>query len=368
MPHVLHIVADGAPGGGTTAVLGLCSDLVERGWRASLVSQVESYAVRQAGAAGIDAHALDFFVTRFDRKLPRRLSELVTRLRPDLIHVHGGRAGHAFCHSALRRIAPALVYTVHGYHFLKKPVHWRVLGCIAEHRIARRADRVVFVSDNDRSIAERFKILGGSKKSATIYNGIDASELDAIAPSEPTYDLVFVGRMHVQKNPLFVVEVMAELASENVRLLMVGGGELEAKVRAYAAERGVADRITFTGSVPRGEALKALRQAKLYLFPSLWEGLPIGPIEAMYYGLPIVASAIGGTDEVVSDGVTGVLLKQFDAAGYASAIRSLLTDPARYAAYASAARQRVEQLFLRRSCTAGYVSVYDHLLARRGRS
>jgi len=294
MPHVLHVVADGAPGGGTTAVLGLCSDLLAEGWCASLVSQVASYAVQQAGALRMTAHALDFFVTRFDRKLPRALSALVARLDPDLIHVHGGRAGHAFCHSALRHISPSLVYTVHGYHFLKKPIPWRVLGYVAERRIARRADQVVFVSKNDHSIARRFGILNAQKKCATIYNGIDASELDGVPAVEKTHELVFVGRLHAQKNPLFVVDVMKALASDEVRLLMVGGGELESQVRAYARECGVAQRITFTGSLPREAALQALRRAKIYLFPSLWEGLPIGPLEAMYYGLPVVASAIGG--------------------------------------------------------------------------
>jgi glycosyltransferase involved in cell wall biosynthesis len=366
MPHVLHVVADGAPGGGTTAVLGLCADLQSQGFRTSLITQRDSYGFQTGQALKLEARGLDFFRSRFDRNVPKRLQTLISELSPDLVHVHGARAGHAFCSPALRALPSKLVYTVHGYHFLKRPLAWRALGWLAEKRIAKRADQVVFVSNNDRNIADRFRILGTDPQSAgkcsTIYNGIDPHDLEATPVARPAYDLVFAGRMHVQKNPAFLVDIMAELSADNVSLLMIGGGELEAEVRAYAEQRGVASRITFKGALTRAEALAGLASGKIYVFPSLWEGLPIGPIEAMYYGLPVVASAIGGTDEVVEHEVNGFLLSTFDARSYASAIRRLLRDPNLYAGYSAAGRRRVESLFLRKSCTANYRSVYDRLL------
>ncbi|HET7539023.1 MAG TPA: glycosyltransferase family 4 protein [Polyangiaceae bacterium] len=366
MPHILHVVADGAPGGGTTAVLGLCSDLRNLGFRTSLITQRDSYGFQTGQALKLETRGLDFFRSRFDRSIPKRLHGLISELSPDLVHVHGARAGHAFCSQTLRRIPSKLVYTVHGYHFLKRPLAWRALGWVAEKRIAQRADQVVFVSRNDRNIAERFRILGSGpqsdRKSSTIYNGIDPRDLDATPAAPPTYDLVFAGRMHAQKNPSFLVDIMAELSADQVTLLMIGGGELEAEVRAYAERRGVASRITFKGALTRAQALSALASGRVYVFPSRWEGLPIGPIEAMYYGLPVVASAIGGTDEVVQHQVNGFLLNAFEPRSYASAIRRLLNEPDLYARYAAAGRKRVESLFLRQSSSASYRSVYDRLL------
>ena len=366
MPHILHVVADGAPGGGTTAVLGLCSDLQSQSFRTSLITQRDSYGLRTGQAMQLEAHGLDFFRSRFDPSIPKRLRALISELSPDLVHVHGARAGHAFCSRALRDLASKMVYTVHGYHFLKRPLPWRALGWLAEKRIAERADQVVFVSKNDRNIADRFRILSSDSKSdhkcSTIYNGIDPRDLDATSVGRPTYDLVFAGRMHAQKNPSFLVDVMAELSADNVTLLMIGGGELESEVRSYAQQRGVASRITFKGALPRAEALSALASGRIYVFPSRWEGLPIGPIEAMYYGLPVVASAIGGTDEVVEHQVNGFLLKAFEPRSYATAIRRLLSEPDLYTAFAAAGRKRVENLFLRTSCTANYRAVYDQLL------
>jgi len=362
MTHILHVVADGAPGGGTTAVLGLCSDLQRQGIRSSLITQRDSYGFQTGQAMKLETRGLDFFRSRFDRSIPKRLQAFISELAPDLVHVHGARAGHAFCSRALRGIPPKLVYTVHGYHFLKRPLAWRALGWLAEKRIAERADQVVFVSKNDRNIANRLRILGPNRPCSTIYNGIDPQDLDASPTKGKAFDLVFAGRMHVQKNPAFLVDIMAELAEPNVTLLMIGGGELEAEVRAYAERRGVASRITFRGALARAEALAALASGKIFVFPSRWEGLPIGPIEAMYCGLPVVASAIGGTDEVVAHQVNGFLLGQFDPRSYAAAIRRLLTEPDLYASYAAAGRRRVESLFLRESCTANYRSVYDRLL------
>jgi glycosyltransferase involved in cell wall biosynthesis len=366
MPHILHVVADGAPGGGTTAVLGLCSDLQSQGFRTSLITQRDSYGLQTGQDMKLEAHGLDFFRSRFDRSIPKHLQRLISDLEPDLVHVHGARAGHAFCSRALRGISSKMVYTVHGYHFLKRPLAWRALGWVAEKRIAERADQLVFVSKNDRKIAERYRIVGSDpeseRKCSTIYNGIDPHDLDATKPARPTYDLVFAGRMHAQKNPLFLVDIMAELAAEDVTLLMIGGGDLESEVRSYAERRGVTSRITFKGALTRTEALSALASGKIYVFPSLWEGLPIGPIEAMYYGLPVVGSAIGGTDEVVLHELNGFLLSAFEPRSYAAAIRRLLREPDLYTRYAAAGRQRVESLFLRRSCTANYRSVYDRLI------
>jgi glycosyltransferase involved in cell wall biosynthesis len=357
---VLNIVADGAAGGGTTIVLGLCHDLVRAGWAVALVTQDDSYGFHTACELGVEAHGVNFFRSRLDPAVPRKLAAVIDAVRPDVIHAHGARAGYPFCSSRLRRLGVPMVYNVHGYHFLKKALPQRMLGWAAERRISGRADHMVLTSESDLRIARRWGLAGATSEATTlIYNGVDPTELDAVARPEVTYDLVFAGRMHVQKNPLFAVKVMAALADNGVRMLVVGGGELEAAVHAYAVTCGVADRITFTGALGRRDALAAVASARVHLFPSLWEGLPMGPMEAMYYGIPVVASRVGGTDEVVADGITGFLIDDFDPVRYAGAVRRLLRDDLLYTTMAKAARGRVESLFLRTRSTAGYRAVYE---------
>jgi glycosyltransferase involved in cell wall biosynthesis len=131
-----------------------------------------------------------------------------------------------------------------------------------------------------------------------------------------------------------------------------------------AEQLGVSHLLTLTGTLSHAEALVALRKARLCLFPSLWEGLPITPMEAMFFGVPVVASKVGGTDEVVVDGETGVLIDGFCPATYAAAIRTLLADPLRLKRLAENGRRRVEALFDRRICSARYAELY----ARVGRA
>ena len=195
-----------------------------------------------------------------------------------------------------------------------------------------------------------------------IYNGINLDIAGAFTP-DVTHELVFAGRMVRQKNPLFALDVLHALRNDGVRLLMVGGGDLEANVRVRAEQLGVSHLLTLTGTLSHTETLVALRKARLCLFPSLWEGLPIIPMEAMFLGVPVVASKVKGTDEVVVDGETGVLIDDFRPARYAAAIRSLLSDPSARKRLAENGRRRVEVLFDRRICSARYAELY----ARVGR-
>lgn len=365
--RVLEVLADGSPGGGNTAVLGLGSDLTATGdWDVSLITQPGSDAFRQAEARGIATYGFDFFTSRFDLTIPRRLEPLVKNIAPHIVHAHGARSANAFCSQVFQARSFPLVYTVHGFHYQKKALPLRLLGREAERRIARHADRIVFVSQQDRDTAVAERFIGEDEASASvIVNGISTTDFTDLQPLAQHYDIAFVGRAHPQKNPLFMIDIMAVLKGKGVNLIMVGGGELAEAMQARAGELGVADSITFTGPLQRGEALRALVSSKLFVLPSLWEGLPIAPIEAGYCRLPVVASKVSGTTEVIIDGETGVLIEGFDATTYATRIMELLTDEPRRRRMGAAARQRVEQNYTRERNSLAHMTVYRELLDAR---
>jgi glycosyltransferase involved in cell wall biosynthesis len=364
-PHVLQVVADGAPGGGTTAVLSLSRGLLEAGWDVSLATQPDSYAYHEAAKTGLRAHGVTFFGAASPLAVARQLAGVVQAAKPDLIHAHGGRGMSAFCLPPLRRLAPSLVYTVHGYHFAHKQGVRRWAGWGAECMMARRAARMIFVGNSDRQIAEASRILPASTCASLIRNGVNPADFSPGAAA-PTHDLIFAARMHRQKNPAFVIEIMKALHGTGVTLLMVGGGELEAEVRTLAQRHGVQDAITFTGALPRGETISALRRARLYLFPSLWEGLPIGPIEAMMLGLPVIGSQIPGTDEVVAHERTGILISGFNPCDYAAAILRLLRDAALFKQMSDAARDHATQHFDQRKNIGDHLTLYREMMGCPG--
>jgi glycosyltransferase involved in cell wall biosynthesis len=361
--RVLHILPDGSAGGGATAVLGLCRDLVATGnWDVGLVTAPHSPVAAQAENSGIACLPLDFFTSRFDFRLAGRLAQRIEAFRPDLLHAHGARAGLPFCLPSLSKTVP-LAYTVHGFHHAKRPLPLRDLGRLAERRIFARADAVVFVSNGDRFQAKRERILpAGDERHSVIANGIDPAEFEGLAPHDEGFDLVFAGRAHRQKNPFFVVDIMEALRGSGIRLRMICGGALEPSLRTRIASSPARDSIIFSGALPRREVLRAFLSAKLYVLPSLWEGLPIAPIEALYCGLPVIASNIAGTDEVVIDGVNGRLIDRFDAAAYAQAIRDILGNEALRSRLAAQGRKRVTDLFLRSAHSARHQALYRSMI------
>jgi glycosyltransferase involved in cell wall biosynthesis len=364
--HILHVLPDGSPGGGTTAVLGLCRDLLATGaFDVSLVTAPGSALLERAEQEGIRTAALDFFATRLDPRLPRRLAEPIGWFRPDIVHAHGARAGLPLAGVGLRAATP-LVYTVHGYHHANKMLPLRWLGRLAERHIAARADAVIFVSDGDRDRADREAILARTApKAFSIPNGIDPADFVDLEPGAERFDLIFAGRAHPQKNPLFMVDILESLAGTGIRLLMIAGGPLEASLRARIAASPARDRISWVGALPRREVLRALRSARLLVLPSLWEGLPIAPIEALHLGLPVIASRIGGTREILVDGEHGRLIDGFDPQDYAGAIREVLDDTELYARLAQNGRRLVAERYLRRVGSAAHATLYEALLEQR---
>lgn len=353
---ILQIVADGRPGGGTTAVLGLCADLVRAGHAITLATDQRSYAAEAAAKLGIGVIELPFFHSRFDPRIAWKISRAIRLHSPAIVHAHGARA--ALPLSFIPRGDEARVYTVHGYHFVGKAGAAQRFAKLAEKRIAANSDCGVFVSQADRDIARQNAIVFPDE--AVIYNGIALDDI-APVPDSVRFDLVFSARLHRQKNPLFAIEVMRILASEGKRMLLVGGGELEAEVRNVAAASGLDQAITFTGALPRQEALSAIREARLFLMPSLWEGLPIAPIEALASGVPVVGSDIPGTREVVTHGETGFLIEGFDAKQWARVISDLLTRPDRIAEMAAAGEADVKARFTRTRVSGAHAALYARL-------
>jgi glycosyltransferase involved in cell wall biosynthesis len=216
------------------------------------------------------------------------------------------------------------------------------------------------VSEADRYIATRLGLAGIHDSPIVIYNGIDGAGIPRRI-ERPDFDLVFMARMHRQKNPLFAIELIEKLKDDGVTLLMVGGGDLEAEARAAAKRSGVEHLVTFTGEKNRTEALQLLGSAKVFLLPSLWEGLPIAPMEAMFAGVPVVASNIPGTREVVENGVTGILVDDFDPDQYKRVILTLLKNEDLRQRLALAGRQRAERLFTRSANSEAYENLYSRI-------
>jgi glycosyltransferase involved in cell wall biosynthesis len=143
-------------------------------------------------------------------------------------------------------------------------------------------------------------------------------------------ELVTAGRIEPEKNPLLLVEALAELERERpgrFRLVWLGGGTLEPDARARARELGVAGLIDFRGYVPFGPAvLEALRRANVFVLASSTEGVPQALVEAMACGTPIVSTDVGGIRQALENGEAGLLVPSNDARELAGAVMRVADD------------------------------------------
>jgi glycosyltransferase involved in cell wall biosynthesis len=187
-----------------------------------------------------------------------------------------------------------------------------------------------------------------------IYNGVDTERFTAPRASacesrEPREPLVIgcIARLHPLKGQDTLAEALARLARRTDlpgwRCLVAGDGEDRARLEQLRAALGLEDLLAYVGHTTEPE--RFLRGVDLFVNASDTEGMPNTVLEAMSSGLPVVATAVGGTCEVVEDGVTGRLVPARDPDALADALADLLRDAPSRAAMGRAGRARVDGLF-----------------------
>lgn len=140
----------------------------------------------------------------------------------------------------------------------------------------------------------------------------------------------FVGKLEPRKGVDHLVEAMGLLAERPARtplLVAVGIGPMRQGLEARAAALGIADRIRFVGKVPHDDVALWMAAGDVFVLPSLSEGLPTVVCEAMNVGLPVVATAVDGTPEIVRDGETGLLVAPRDPVALANALARVIENP-----------------------------------------
>jgi len=165
-----------------------------------------------------------------------------------------------------------------------------------------------------------------------------------------TVTLLFLGRMSHNKGPFRVVQALQALpvsALSKTHLVMAGDGDVES-VRRAVRESGLEQQVTVLNWVNADQRNTLLANADIFVLPSLNEGLPMSVLEAMSWGVPVVASPVGGIPEVVQDGFNGFLVPPTDIPALANALQRLIEDDPLRLQMGTNARASVEHLDIRR--------------------
>lgn len=179
-----------------------------------------------------------------------------------------------------------------------------------------------------------------------IPNGVD-TEFFCPGTDEGTQDeathLLFVGRFNGQKNLVFLLQqfAVARARTPTMRLTMVGDGPHRSVLDAEAKRLGIADAVSWRGWMDKSGLAALYRDVDVFLNPSLYEGMPNTVMEAMASGLPVIASAVAGNDELVEHGRTGLLFNLDDSDAFADAMVFLSANPHLRASYGRSGRAAV---------------------------
>jgi glycosyltransferase involved in cell wall biosynthesis len=193
---------------------------------------------------------------------------------------------------------------------------------------------------------------------------------DKIARGE-TVKLLQVSRLQEKKGHVYALRALAKIAPEfpGVRYVIGGDGPLRATLGAEVAALGLADRVQFSGAVPREQVAGLMADADIYLHPSVTasdgdrEGLPTSILEAMACALPTVATFHAGIPEAITHGESGYLAAERDVDGLADALRAALTDRA---PVGLRAREVIEREFSLTRAIERHSALYARLLSERG--
>jgi glycosyltransferase involved in cell wall biosynthesis len=253
-----------------------------------------------------------------------QVRRLLNSLGPlDIIHSHSSKAG-ALARTFGRRRGTAQIYSPHGFYTMTGDAP-RYIGQV-ERLLSVVSDRIIAVSRFER---EHALSLGISPERVTVVpNGLRPSRPLGRAEARAQLGLAgdafvlgFVGRLESQKDPLAAVAVMKALAGSDVELAIIGDGELRAQVESAA--RGASARVRLLGA---REAKPLFSGFDALLCTSRYEGMPVAFLESLNAGVPIISYPVGGTDELIEEGRTGMVVAP-EPARAAEAVRFLHTQP-----------------------------------------
>ncbi|OUN46862.1 glycosyl transferase [Limosilactobacillus reuteri] len=252
---------------------------------------------------------------RRDIKAFNEIKEIQKTINPDVIHLHSSKAG-ILGRVAFRNLGTPVFYTPHGYSFLMKNTSKvkRAIYYLLEKICANLTGKTIACSYGEYLIAKKL-----NKKATYVSNGINIKEIDSLLKNkkiEMNRKMVFgtLGRISNQKNPSLFNKIAKSFP--NYTFKWIGDGEQRNLLTS--------SNIQVTGWLNRKDALNELASTDVFLLPSLWEGLPMSLLEAMYLKKVCIVSNIEGNNDVIKNGENGFVCSSIN--DYISIIKELRND------------------------------------------
>jgi glycosyltransferase involved in cell wall biosynthesis len=273
---------------------------------------------------------------------------LLARGQVGLLHAHVASRSSFLRKSMFILIAAAarrpVIFHLHGGEFMQ--YYHEECGALSKWFLRFILDHCAVIIGLSTSWRESLTGITNNRNVVCIPNTVSFQNQDTLqSPREPT-TLLFLGRLERAKGIYELLEAIAKLSASfpKIRLLVGGDGNMK-NVEAHAKKLGVQDRITLLGWVQGSQKEDLLARATLFVLPSYNEGLPMGVLEAMAVGLPVVSTPVGGIPHAVEDGVEGFLISPGNVDALCAAIEKLLLSSLLRQQMGEAAARKVRNQF-----------------------
>ena len=390
---VMQVVSNLEIGGAQEVVRTLAENLEKAGCRSVVVTfkdgplragieqlgiPVEILPQRKHSVIAVPLFIADMWRTR------KALLGLVKKYGTDVIQTHLLRSLDFLVLSLRPESGVRIFWTFHNARFdlreehlardkwLFKPKRW---GYHALYSLGARAvNRIVAVSEEVKTSI--LQTLPGipAVKVTTVSNSVDVNRYGLRAGwvdlrrdlglGEQEKVAAVVATFKEQKGHRFLLDALPEVVKKfpDFRVLFIGDGELRDVLRAQTMALRLDKNVCFLGS--RGDVPALLAASDLFILPSLWEGLPMALIEAMASGLPVIATRVSGTNQVMRHGETGLLVAPGDSRELRDAVLELLSRPDLALEMGKTARSRVEVHFGAQKQAQEYLDLFVSELGR----
>ena len=360
---VLHVQKVGGISGSEAHLLTLLPDLKRRGWdiRFLMLHEHEPGAwefARELEAGGVPVDAIPMTADVDPATFARVLAYLAT-LRPTILHTHLVHAdAYGQTAGTLARV-PIRLSTKHGFNEFREgrlfALGDRTIGTLAHRQIAISRGLARYLAQTEGFQESDFEV---------IHYGIAAhSEPEPYAGGAPYF--LCIGRLIPIKGHIVLLRAFHKVLNErpDARLGIAGRGVLEQGLKDLSRELGLTEAVRFLGHVTPVQ--RAIEDSLAVVVPSLGEGFGMVALEAMERARPVIAASIGGLEDLVREGETGLLVAPGDADQLADAMLRLANDPAAAEAMGREARIRAVERFPEDRCTERTEEVYRFWLNGR---
>lgn len=312
MPKIMHVI-ESSLGGSMQYCIQIANYFSNKGWDVYVV-----YSKRKETPSDIESNFKNVNLIRIkmvrsisisqDIKSVISLRKLMGRIQPDIVHLHSSKAG------AIGRLSNIgnkykLIYTPHMFAFIQpnqnyiKKNSFRILEWI----LAKISPSTVITTVSQSEYKQALKF---TSKVKLLRNAVELPKESSRLPENNL--VITVGRLAKMKNPMLVIDIIAALKKRGiyVTFVWVGDGELREEFERRAVKNDL--NITVTGWVSKEEVNVWLNKCRIYLQPSVAEGMPLSLLEAMSHSRPTIVSNIEPHLEIIQNGDNGYIAKDID--------------------------------------------------------